>query len=211
MNKQDVKEKILKAAQERFGRFGFNKTTMAEIARDCHMSAGNIYRYFKSKEDIAMTIARTFFSQLESEARQVIRESDRSYADRFEAFILTVLRHTYHHFAHQPEVGDFVAFITKERWDEVMDPHKRNMRALLSELLMAGQNAREFDIDDVRQTADSIEVATKVFEMPQYLSCFSLEKLEPMASGVAQLILHGIRKHQDSHTTTQEHLTNTHP
>lgn len=192
MNKPSAKEKILQAAISRFGRFGFNKTTMAEIARDCHMSAGNIYRYFKSKEDIAMTIARQFFSQLENKARSVIRDNSLSYADRFEAFILTLMHHTYQHFAHQPEVADFVTFITKERWEEVINPHKETIRGLLSELLMAGQNAGEFHIKDVQVTADSIEVATKVFEMPQYLSCFSEEELESQCKGVARLILYGI-------------------
>ena len=36
--KDDVQEQILAAAEARFCRYGFGKTTMAEIARDCDMS-----------------------------------------------------------------------------------------------------------------------------------------------------------------------------
>ena len=44
---------IIDAAIRRFSEYGYNKTTMAEIAEDAAMSAANLYRYFKNKQDIA--------------------------------------------------------------------------------------------------------------------------------------------------------------
>ncbi|MBT3172542.1 MAG: helix-turn-helix transcriptional regulator, partial [Rhodospirillaceae bacterium] len=49
---EDTQAQILQAATERFRHYGYRKTTMAEVARDCSMSAGNLYRYFESKSDI---------------------------------------------------------------------------------------------------------------------------------------------------------------
>ena len=46
--KEKIRQVILNKAFSRFGRYGFGKTTMAEIAKDCEMSPGNLYRYFKS-------------------------------------------------------------------------------------------------------------------------------------------------------------------
>ncbi len=43
------REKIMEAAMARFSYYGFGKTTMAEIAKDCGMSAANIYRFFENK------------------------------------------------------------------------------------------------------------------------------------------------------------------
>ena len=40
--KADPREAILKAAADRILHYGYNKTTMSEIAADCGMSAGNI-------------------------------------------------------------------------------------------------------------------------------------------------------------------------
>ena len=54
----DPSARILAAAYARFQRFGFGKTTMAEIAGDCGMSAANLYRYFENKEDIGVHTAR---------------------------------------------------------------------------------------------------------------------------------------------------------
>ena len=51
-SQEKVRQRILEKAFSRFGRYGFGKTTMAEISKDCEMSPGNLYRYFKSKKDI---------------------------------------------------------------------------------------------------------------------------------------------------------------
>ena len=55
--KTDTRQQILDAAFQRIMHYGYAKTTMAEIARDCCMSAGNIYRFFASKIDIAEAMA----------------------------------------------------------------------------------------------------------------------------------------------------------
>ena len=35
------------AAKKRFTHFGYGKTTMAEVAADCDMSPGNLYRFLR--------------------------------------------------------------------------------------------------------------------------------------------------------------------
>ena len=55
---EKIREKIIDAAVERFLHYGYPKTTIAELAGDCAMSPGNIYRFFKGKIDIAAEIAR---------------------------------------------------------------------------------------------------------------------------------------------------------
>ena len=53
----DKKMQILEASQSCFVRKGFHNTTMQDICQQAGMSAGNIYRYFDSKEIIIEAFA----------------------------------------------------------------------------------------------------------------------------------------------------------
>jgi len=53
----DRRSEILAAAQTCFARAGFHQTSMQEICAEAGMSPGNLYRYFRSKEDIIAGIA----------------------------------------------------------------------------------------------------------------------------------------------------------
>src|ERR1700677_674457 len=61
--KDSVRAQIVDAAKKRFSHFGYAKTTMAEIATDCGMSPGNLYRFFPGKLDIAEAIATEDYSK----------------------------------------------------------------------------------------------------------------------------------------------------
>lgn len=53
------RNQILEAAMTCFSRQGFHRTTMQDIIRRSRLSAGAIYRYFPSKEDIVAAMAET--------------------------------------------------------------------------------------------------------------------------------------------------------
>src|SRR5215207_5973114 len=55
--RSDRRTEILDAAQACFARSGFHRTSMQAICSEAGMSAGNLYRYFPSKEAIIAGIA----------------------------------------------------------------------------------------------------------------------------------------------------------
>lgn len=65
------REQILEAALRCFSRNGFHRATMQDIVREAELSAGAIYRYFASKEDIVAAIA----SQHHVPERDSLREA----------------------------------------------------------------------------------------------------------------------------------------
>ena len=52
LDHSDRKTRILDAAERCFVRAGFHRTTMQDIAIEAGMSAGNLYRYFASKDGV---------------------------------------------------------------------------------------------------------------------------------------------------------------
>jgi len=58
--------KIVEQTEEKFFRDGFYKTTMDEIASELKMSKKTIYKFFPSKEDLVMAIAKYFMEGMKS-------------------------------------------------------------------------------------------------------------------------------------------------
>lgn len=54
--KDNIKEKIDFAALRVFGKRGYENTKILDIAVDAKVSVGNIYRYYKSKEEIFYSV-----------------------------------------------------------------------------------------------------------------------------------------------------------
>ena len=61
----DTREKILVVAERLFRQIGYQKTTVADIAKELRMSPANVYRFFDSKKSIHEGVARTLMGEVE--------------------------------------------------------------------------------------------------------------------------------------------------
>src|SRR6185312_307583 len=95
MTKDNVRDKIVEAAKKRFSHFGYGKTTMAEIATDCGMSPGNLYRFFPGKLDIAEAIASEDYETHLAQARKIALAPGKSARARLRDLLFAELRRTY--------------------------------------------------------------------------------------------------------------------
>jgi len=189
---EDIKILILEKAIDRFVRYGFGKTTMVEIAKDCGMSAGNIYRYFESKFDIGVGVAQGYISQAEQILRDVMQRSGLKPGQRLEAFFLEKLRFMHRQIIEQSNVQDLVSYILDERWD-LVEQHRKVQNGLISEILTEGNHTGEFNIADVDKTANAIYVMTTKFRLPHFIKNVTLEELEQEAKEVVALMIRGLK------------------
>src|SRR4029077_13788012 len=90
----DRRAEILEAAQRCFVRSGFHQTSMQEICAEAGMSAGNLYRYFPSKEALIAGIA-------ERDRAEVAQEF--AGADLSHGFFAVLEGMAHHHFAEKPD------------------------------------------------------------------------------------------------------------
>src|SRR6478609_5540943 len=65
----DMRERILAVAAGLFREIGYQKTTVADIARLLRMSPANVYRFFDSKKSIHKGVARGLMSEVEDAAQ----------------------------------------------------------------------------------------------------------------------------------------------
>lgn len=62
--KQELRDKILKAAEKMFRKEGYEKTSVRKIAKAIEYSVGTIYLYFKNKDDIFFALHEEGFNLL---------------------------------------------------------------------------------------------------------------------------------------------------
>jgi AcrR family transcriptional regulator len=189
---EEIKALILEKAIDRFIRYGFGKTTMVEIARDCGMSAGNLYRYFESKFDIGVGVAQGYISNAEKILSDVVRHPGLKPAQRLEAFVLEKLKFMHSHIVEQPNVQDLVNNILDERWD-LVELHREAQNALMSEILSEGNRTGEFKIADVAQAANAIYAMTTKYRLPHFFKNVTLEDLEQEVKSVVSLMIQGLK------------------
>ena len=76
----DVRERILVTAERLFREIGYQKTTVADIAKALRMSPANVYRFFDSKKSINAGVARRLMGEVEHASQVIARSRTRGRA-----------------------------------------------------------------------------------------------------------------------------------
>lgn len=188
-------EQILEAALLRFGHYGFSKTTMAEIARDCDMSAANIYRHFSGKNEILAVLAGRIFERHEAKLAAVCQRPFPSFSLKLHAFFQEAILLTHQYVTEQPKMKEMVDFISLERLD-LINSHSEAKYRLIREILAEGADSGEFHISDLAETADAMKKATVMYHTPFFFDTVPLAELQASCRNVVDLLLNGITNKQ---------------
>lgn len=197
MTEIDTRTQIIKAAEIRFTQYGYGKTTMAEIAKDCGMSAANLYRHYKNKLDIGSAMAELFFNEEYIHLKKIINRKDLSSAKKLETFTLHALHHCHKYFTNSPRIIELVEVMSVQS-PCVCDNHQQKKIALLEDLLRQGQEKSEFFVDDIASSAVAIHMATLLFHMPMMMPTYTLKELEDRAKTLCQIIVSGLQQKEKS-------------
>lgn len=190
---EDIRAQILDAARDRFRTYGYNKTTMAEIAKDCEMSAANLYRYFENKLDIGANLACNCLGNKEAILATVQERCDLSAAEKLQQFVLENLRETHNQTSETPRINEMVMAICQSQMD-IVNQHMQIKKELLIKLIEQGNVSGEFDVLEPPQAAKAILDAITIFDVPTFMSMYSLEHMEHKAKNLVALLLSGLRK-----------------
>jgi TetR/AcrR family transcriptional regulator, transcriptional repressor for nem operon len=80
------RERLVAAARELMYRQGIAGTTLADIAQQAEVPVGNVYYYFKTKDDLVGAVVHAYVEQIEATLRELERRH-RSPRTRLEAFV----------------------------------------------------------------------------------------------------------------------------
>lgn len=190
-DKTSTRDRILQAAMTRIKHYGYGKTTMAEIAADCDMSPGNIYRFFEAKIDIAEAMARQHYAAEQAELAAIARRKDIPADRKLREMFFQRLRDSYCMFEENAKILEVAEVLHRER-PLFANEQLALERVFLSAVLEEGEKAGLFAHADHNFTAEMMQTATMKFSLPQLFSRLSLPKLERELDGVLTLILNGL-------------------
>jgi AcrR family transcriptional regulator len=190
--KTDTRERILEAAMQRIMHYGYAKTTMSEIARDCDMSAGNIYRFFASKLDIAEAMARKFNTEIYQEYARIAR-LDLPASERLRRFFTFGMESTFQKLDSDAKILE-VAEVLSENRPLMVNEELAQERIYLAKILEDGVASGEFaPLHDTGFIAEMLQVSIMKFRYPQLFSRLTLPKLHRELDGVTSILLAGLR------------------
>ncbi len=190
-DKTDTREQILHAAMERIMHYGYAKTTMAEIARDCGMSAGNIYRFFASKIDIAEAMARKLNMEINAQNAALARGKGAA-PDKMRRFHHGALKTTFEKLDKDAKVLEVAEVLAHER-PTFANEEMAQERVYLVQILEQGIAEGDFAaMENPHFIAEMMQSATMKFRYPQLWSRLTLPKLERELDGVMDIVLAGL-------------------
>jgi len=191
-NEADTQHRILVVAERLFREIGYQKTTVADIAKQLHMSPANVYRFFQSKDAIRQGVACRLMGEVE-EAAQAIAAKPGPAVARLRELLTTV-----HHMNSERYVGDsklheMVAIAMEENWD-VCKVHIERITGMIAEVIASGVASREFKVADVLQASLCTGSAMLRFFHPQMIAqC--VNKPGPTLDQMIDFILVGLGVH----------------
>lgn len=166
MAKDQTKDKILAVATRMFGKYGFRKTTVDEIASTAHKAKGSVYYYFKSKEELFLAVVTQEISVLKAGLTRPIDDS-RDAAGMIRNYMLnrmTLMKDAVnYHESLKAEFADEFGFLSECRED-----FTRFEIGLMKAVLDRGVRENAFQIKDTHATAQVIILAMKAIEVPFY-------------------------------------------
>jgi AcrR family transcriptional regulator len=147
----DTRERVLVVAERLFRQLGYQKTTVADIAKDLRMSPANVYRFFDSKKAIHEGVARSLMGEVEVEAQRIANASGPA-ARRLRELLTTVHRMNSERYVGDSKLHEMVEIAMEESW-EVCVAHIQTIIETIAVVIAQGAASGEFEVTDVPQAA----------------------------------------------------------
>jgi len=163
----DQRARIIATAARLFREIGFQKTTVADIARDLRMSPANVYRFFSAKSEINAAVARQMMGEVEA-AAQTIAQGPGCAADRLRALIVANEKMNAERYVGDRKIHDMVEAALVENWPIISD-HIERIDSIIESVIASGMESGEFAAGDAHLAARLVHAACIRFCHPRLM------------------------------------------
>lgn len=164
-----TKDSILRVANQLFSRFGFQKTSMDEIAKVARKAKGSLYYHFTGKEDLFREVVSIEMTRLKSQLSTIVCNPDLKASDKIKQYLITrmeILNSAANY--HETLKADFFEhfhFIDDLRTD--LDTWEKEN---LKKIILQGVHTGEFTlVAEINILLDMFLMVLKGLEIPFFL------------------------------------------
>lgn len=195
MQKTDItKERLIKAAARIFARFGFEKSTMEEIAAEARKGKSSLYYYFTGKEEVFNAVVEYEAEILKAKLIESLENSTNIF-EKLKNYIFV-------RFNGIKELGNLYNALRDDfliHMDFIQKARKKydeEELEYISEMLKEGNEQGVFDVRDVENTAKTLHLTIKAVEIPLLLSV-ETEVFEEKLNSLIEIFFYGVVKRTD--------------
>lgn len=139
----EVRDQIVTAATEHFSRYGYEKTTVSDLAKAIGFSKAYIYKFFPSKQAIGEMICANCLGEIETEIRAAVDEAERP-PEKLRRMFKAAVEASMRLFFQDRKLYEIASSAASERWQAVV-AYEERIQKLLQDVLQEGRLTGDFE------------------------------------------------------------------
>ncbi|MGO9674325.1 MAG: TetR/AcrR family transcriptional regulator [Methylocella sp.] len=159
---------ILSVAERLFAELGFEKTTVADIARELRMSPANVYRFFSAKSEINEAVGRRLLREIEIAGDDIVKRAEPA-REKLRGVLAMIDRANDDRFHSRRKLHDLLETAFSENW-AIAHGHVEKITGLLGEIISQGHREGEFAVSDCELAAHLVRCASIRFWHPRLMA-----------------------------------------
>ena len=139
----DVRDRIVVAARAHFTRFGYSKTTVADLAKAIGFSKAYVYKFFESKQAIGEMICANCIQDILAEVRGAVAQTDQP-PEKLRRMFRAITEASLRLFSRDRKLYEIAASAATEQWQSVR-AYDEQVRGLIADILREGRQSGDFE------------------------------------------------------------------
>ncbi|ATA53619.1 MULTISPECIES: TetR/AcrR family transcriptional regulator [Variovorax] len=139
----DVRAQIVVAATEHFSQYGYEKTTVSDLAKAIGFSKAYIYKFFESKQAIGEMICANCLREIQEGIRVAV-DGVESPPEKLRRMFKAIVDLGLRLFFQDRKLYEIAISAASERWPSAI-AHEECIRQMLIELLKQGRESGDFE------------------------------------------------------------------
>jgi AcrR family transcriptional regulator len=185
-----VREQIVEAAGEHFSRYGYEKTTVSDLAKSIGFSKAYIYKFFDSKRAIGEAICAKTLSGIVATVEEAVTGAT-SPTDKFRRMFKVLVTTNVSLFFSDRKLYDVATYAAGEEWPSARAYCER-IRQIMKEIVREGRESGEFERKTpLDETVHAIDLVMQPYVNPLLLQN-SLDVAEEAPAQLSNLVLRSL-------------------